>query len=466
MALAASDSTPSVEADPARAAHGLRSTDMPRARAVPLAVLALLCAPAAVAGAATPNGTFAGTLGLRIPKGGHATVRAVNVATGVVAAAKDVGRTGAFSLTLPPGPYVVRGVVVPRRGRVVAQAIAVSLKPGQRRRRAKLNARRHKTAKKHARAAYVTERGDLRLGTAAVGIYPFTTTATGDLGMFASGFHDLLTTDVINLGPERCSGRTVVREVARIKDVLREFELGDSPYADKSTFHKRNLIVVDVAVRGTISPSGEVQITISNDRTGAPLGSVSGVLGSDPFAAEEHLADQVMDQLCKLAETYEVTLDVAGTGHFATHDGAGTIHAVVLARQGDQDWTGSGPLQWQNASFASKTDCAYVDPVVPAITWSVKLVEQDSGLQLTWSRSGNDSTTASVDCPPGGPDDPDPPPIPGQPGVALLNTGPESFMVPVEGGTQAISGIVADSGDGFFNTGTITVRPMGFTAPV
>jgi hypothetical protein len=432
---------------------------MSRARAGLVVVLACLGAPAAAA-AATPNGTFAGTLGVKIPKGAHATVRAVNVTSGVVAAAKDVGRAGTFSLSLPAGPYVVRGVVVPRRGRVVGQAIAVSLKPGQRRKQAKLNARRRRTTKKRARAAYVTERGDLSLGTVAVGIHPFTTTATGDLGMFASGFHDLLTTDVINL-VDKCKGHVKIREVARIDQVLREFELGESPYADKSTFPKRNLILIDVAVRGTISASGQVRITLSNDRTGAALGSVSGNLGSDPFAAEARLADQVVDQLCKLAETYEVTLDVTGAGRFATHNAAGRIHAVVLARQSGAEFTGSGPLQWQNATFASKSECAYVDPIVPAITWSVKLVQQGDGLQLSWTRAGNDGTSASVDCP----GDPDPPPIPGQVGVALLNTGPVSFSLGVEGGTQAISGVVDDSGDGFFNTGTITVRPLGFTAP-
>jgi hypothetical protein len=432
---------------------------MPRAHAVLVVVLACLGAPAAAV-AAPPNGTFAGTLGLKIPKGGHATVRAVNVTTGVVAAAKDVGRTGAFSLSLPAGPYVVRGVVVPKRGRAVSQAIAVSLKPGQRRTRAKLNAKRRRTTKAHARAAYVTERGDLSLGTLAVGIYPFATTASGDLGAFASGFHDLLTTDVINL-VDRCQGHVKVREVARLNDVLREFDLGNSPYADRSTFPKRNLIIVDVAVRGTISATGQVEITISNDRTSAPLGSVAGKLGSDPFGAEEGLAGQVVDQLCKLTETYEVTLDVTGTGRFATHDSAATMHAVLLARQSGAEFTGSGPLQWQNATFTSKTDCAYVGPIVPAITWSVKLVQQGDGLQLTWTRSGNDSTSASVDCP----GDPDPPPIPGQVGVSLLNTGPGTFSLGVEGGTQAISGVVEDAGDGFFNTGAITVRPLGFTAP-
>jgi hypothetical protein len=122
--------------------------------------------------AAAPRpGVFAGTLGVKVPKGGHARVRAIDAASSVVVAAKDVGRSGAFSLRLPAGAYVVRGLVLPRRGPLVTKATAVSLKPGQRRTGTKLTARK-KTKKKRARAAYVTERGNVRLGSVGVGIYP------------------------------------------------------------------------------------------------------------------------------------------------------------------------------------------------------------------------------------------------------------------------------------------------------
>ena len=82
-------------------------------------------------------------------------------------------------------------------------------------------------------------------------------------------------------------------------------------------------------------------------------------------------------------------------------------------------------------------------------------------LQVTWTRDGNDAATASVDCKPSGPGDPDPPPVPGMPGVALLNTGPEAFEVPYAGGVQAVSGVVSDGTDGFFNSGSITEAPAG-----
>jgi hypothetical protein len=103
-----------------------------------------------------------------------------------------------------------------------------------------------------------------------------------------------------------------------------------------------------------------------------------------------------------------------------------------------------------------------MDLAVPTIGWSVKITDAGDQLMVNWSRDRDDSATASVDCP----GDPyDPPPIPGQPGPALLNTGPQSFPMPYEGGTMPISGGVQDGGDGFFNDGTITVKPIGITAP-
>ena len=437
-------------------------------RVAPVLLVAFLLVPA-TAEAATPRpGVFAGSLGVAVPKGGHATVRAIDAVSGTIVAAKDVRRSGAFSLSLPAGGYVVRGVVLVKR-RVITKTVAVSLKPGQRRRGAKLTRGRKARRKARARAAFVTERGNRRHGTVAGGIYPFSGPKGGDLGMFATGFHDLLTTDVLQEIEQRCRGRVALREVARLKDVLREFELGESRYADKSTFKPRDLIILDVAIRGTVSegPDGvpRVAMTITNDRTGAKLGTIEASLGSDVFAGAERAAGQLTEKLCALSETYEVTLDVNGSGRFATHGATGTMHAVLMARRSGDAWIASGPLQWQNVAFTSKTECPYVSVVIPTITWSVKITDAQDQLAVEWSREGNDSTTASVDCPPGGPDDPDPPPIPGQSGTALLNAGPGSFTLPYTGGVVPVSGVVQDGGDGFFNQGTIKVTPIGITAP-
>jgi hypothetical protein len=39
--------------------------------------------------------------------------------------------------------------------------------------------------------------------------------------------------------------------------------------------------------------------------------------------------------------------------------------------------------------------------------------------------------------------------------------GPGTFVVPYTGGKQPVSGIVSDGGDGFFNSGQVTVTPAG-----
>ena len=442
---------------------------MPAPRVV-MALLAVLFVLPMTARAAAPRpGVFAGKLGVKVPKGAQASVRAIDAASSVVVAAKDVGRSGAFSLSLPAGGYIVRGVVVPRRGAVVTKTTAVSLKPGQRRKRSKLTARK-RTKRKRARASYVTELGNVRLGSVGVGIYPFSfsgPSSTSDLAAWSGGFDDLLINDVLEAAGKRCPGHVTLREVARLADALREFELGKSRYADKSTFPKRNLIILDVAVHGTVTEAADgtarVTVTITNDRTGAKLGAIEAPLDvADVYAGEEKVAGQLTDKLCELSETFEVTLDVNGAGHFATHDASGTMHSVLLARRSGEEWTASGPLQWQNVSFTSKTDCAYIDMLAPAITWSVKIADAGDGLTVTWSRDGNEGTTASVDCP----GDPyDPPPIPGQPGPSLINTGPETFTLAYAGGTTPVSGVVQDGGDGFFNDGTINVKPIGITAP-
>jgi hypothetical protein len=50
--------------------------------------------------------------------------------------------------------------------------------------------------------------------------------------------------------------------------------------------------------------------------------------------------------------------------------------------------------------------------------------------------------------------------VSGQAGTALLTTAPTSFRVPHAGGSQALSGSLG-GGDGWVNTGTITVKPAG-----
>ena len=435
------------------------------ARTSVAAVLAVAALGATTAHASAKPGTFAGSLGIKVPKGADADVRAVNRATGAVAAARPVGRTGRFSLSLAPGTYLVVGTVVTARGKVVQKRIGVSLKSGQKRKRTSLRARKRKRGR--ARASFVQERGNVTPGRIAVGI-PNVTGSTGDpdWDAFKGGINDLMMVDVFNARDD-CG--TALIEVERRAELIKELEFQQSPYVDPSTRQTRNLIVGDVELRGSISRAAggkpKVAMTIVDVRTGKTLGGRETTLDGGWPDQLETLAKQLADDLCKLSDVYTVTLDVNGEGRFATHSGTGAIHLTLRARRnepGRQVWRATGPLQWTDVTFASKTDCPIIDYVIPTINWSVTILDAGDGqLQVTWTRDGNEATTGSVDCPPGGPGDPDPPPIPGMSGVSLLNTGPESFLVPYTGGTQPVSGIVADGGDGFFDTGSITVMPAG-----
>lgn len=433
------------------------------------AVLAVVALTVTAAGASAKPGTFAGSLGIKLPKGAEADIRAVARATGAVVAARPVGRTGRFSLSLAPGAYLVVGTVVTKRGKLVQKRIGVSLKSGQKRRDTSLKARRRKRRSARPRAAFVQERGNVSPGRIAVEI-PNVTGSIGDpdWDAFKGGINDMMINDVMNARDD--CGTTLI-EVERRAELIKELEFQQSPYVDPSTRVTRNLIIGDIELRGAVSRApgdrAKVAMTIVDKRTGKALGSREATLTRAGWPDQlETLAKRIANDLCKLSDVYEVTLDVNGEGRFATHSGTGAINLTLRARRnepGRKVWRATGPLQWANVAFASKiAECPMVDYVIPAISWSVTILDAGDGeLQVVWTRDGNDSTTASVDCQPSGPGDPDPAPIPGQPGVALLNTGPESFLVPYGGGTQAVSGVVADGGDGFFNTGSITVTPAG-----
>ena len=403
-------------------------------------------------------------------KGAQADVRAISRADGTVAAARAIKRSGAFSLTLPAGSYLVVGTVVNPGGKVTVVKSAVSLRAGQKRAKANLKKRKRKKARRaEARAAYVQELGQVTPGRLAAQIPDFTGNATGDFGAVRRGLNDLMTTDVFTRG-ERCDLALI--EVDRRADMLRELEFQQSPYVDPSTRLTRNLIIADVEVRGTINDAGggrvRLDVRVVDLNSGTEYASLTRTADADNFFdTMEQLSNDTADELCKLHDAYEVTLDVRGDGNFATHSSTATIRSTLRARRTEPErpvWRDSGPLAWQGISFTPKIPCPYVSPVATAGSWSVTIIDGgDGNLQVTWIPDGSVAVTASVDCPPDG--DYDPPPIPGQPGPALMAIAPMSFTVPYAGGVQAISGSVAQGGDGFFNTGTITVKRSGVAAP-
>jgi len=173
------------------------------------------------------------------------------------------------------------------------------------------------------------------------------------------------------------------------------------------------------------------------------------------LATVEYLRKVALPRAEKETCGYTVSLTVNGQGIFATHDASGRLAVTVpAAPAGTGKWTGTAPSAWEALTFTSKTDCSYVSPVTGG-TFTADLALTDAGsLHVTWTTdAGGGMATASVDCP----GDPDPPPIPGQAGTALVGVGPTSFDLPPEGGSQPITGGVQSDGEGFFNDGVLTV---------
>lgn len=434
---------------------------------IPLVLAAIaLAAGGDVAVAAPKPGTFAGSLGVAVPKGGQGEVRAISRADGTVAAARTTSRSGGFSLTLPAGQYLVVGAVIPVRGRgraLTQTRIAVTLKSGQRRVKTSLKARkRNKSSRKRARSAYTQELGQVTPGSVAVEIPSFTG-ATGELGVMNKGLADMLITDVVGTGGAGDECDVAVLEVEHRADVIKELELQKSPYFDPSTRVTRNFILGDVEVRGTLS-NGAGDKTLGYDlrlidkSSGNEVGRLQGSLDTaDMFDAETKLAKQLNDELCKLSDVYEVKLTVNGSGDFATHSATGTLDTTINAKRTGKKskiWRGDGSLSWTNMGYSSKIDCSYMPEPAPVIPWSVTLTNNGGGmLDVEWQPGGNDMTTATVVCKGGS--------VGGQPGTSLLQAGPNQFQIPVAGGTQVISGGFTAVGSGWTNNGTITIKPKG-----
>lgn len=432
-------------------------------RMTALLAIAIACAapagalPAGAAAAARP-GQVSGTLPLA--RGAQGEVRLIDASSRTVSLARTVRGSGRFTLSAPAGGYLLVGAAVPRRGRTLTQAtLPVSLKSGQRRKKLTLRRKKKVRAKRSgARAASVQELGQVTPGRIAVEIPAFTG-ATGELAVLNRGMAAMLITDVVQAGDE-CG--IDVLEVEHRDAILKELELQKSPYFDQSTTVRRNFVLGDVEIKGTLSTEGTklgYDVRLVDKRTGNELGRIEGAMNAnDAFAGEQQLARQLNEELCKLSDVYEVTLKVTGSATFATHLAGGAVDSTIRALRPNRrarTWTGDGQYAWSGLTFVSKLpECSYVSPVAPVAPWNVKLADAGSAqLQVDWAPGSSDATTATIVCKDGS--------VPGQPGTALLTTGPNSFRVPYAGGSQAVTGLLVSGGDGWENTGTITVKPAG-----
>ena len=429
-----------------------------------LALLATADATAPVATAAPKRGTFAGTLGVKAAAGSVAMVRAVSLADRSVVAGRLLPRSGAFKLSLPAGSYLVVGNVLSET-KTVTKPIAVTLRPGQRRTKAKLTAKpRRAKAGSLARSAYKAQGGAGRTGVSAVGINPFKGPAEGDMHYLAEGAASLVTVDLVNEVAKRCPTKVIVHEVdpAIVKALNAEAALGRSPYADRSSFPPERRIISDVRVDGTIAGEGagaSSTLTVKDARTGEVIATLNTTLGDDPFDALSKQTSELTSILCDRVGGYDVklTLNATMTSPF-DYTAAGQFNGTLIAEPATPGhWDGSGDFQWTNVTFTPSNACTIFNPVAPKVKWSINISAQGADrISVYWSAGGYDAVTATRDCPPDRPDSYDPPPDTRTPGVNIGSPQPLSFTLPKAGGTQSISGT---SYDGSL-TGTLTIRKV------
>ncbi|MDQ8046516.1 MAG: hypothetical protein AAGC46_17505 [Solirubrobacteraceae bacterium] len=450
------------------------------ASAAALLGCAVAASPAAAAG--TGPGTFAGTLGITVPKGANVDVRAIDRASGVVAGTARGSKTGAFSLSLPAGSYQVVGTVVKAakgksKGSVQTVSAGVTLAAGQRRKKvdvktaktAKAKKKTKKKAAKKAQREYAQELGQVTPGSVAVAIPDF---SGGGSDPSVKGWNELMMIDAMHASeacPDSATGSDVVYvETDRRADIEQELAFQQSQYVDPSTRITRNFIVPDVTVVGTVTelPGGDRSLTVDiRDQNGQSLGSsTSTVHESSAFDDLESAATKLGQDLCTLGTTYEVDLDATGSGNLSTHTGTGTLHAQLIARRtGQGTWAGSGQLQWSVTGYGSLLPNAVaLNPVAAVSPWHAALALQPDGqLLVSWGLDGSDLATLSLDVIPDPGDTYDPPPIPGLAFLSLIGAGPPQSTVPAGGGGFPISGGVLTNGKGFSSNGTVTVKRLG-----
>lgn len=449
----------------------MRSARRRLAQCVAVGISAALLTPAVGRAA---DGTVSGKVTIKVPKQAQASVVATSLADGLLLAPATIGKNGAFKVSLPAGSYALSTLIVPPPGggAVSADRFPVSLRSGQKRTKINVKPKKRKVKGKKAIAsrAYVQEKGQVTPGVTAFSIEDFTgAPTTGDWQFMNQAMADLLTTDLVGNTP--CDTAVVANKRDR-KLIENELELQKSKYFDPATRVKRNFIISDLTVSGTVSVapdqgSAQVTVTISDARTGQLIDSLSSTLPAEGFfEAEEALAKQVAERVCRRPAAYKITLAIDGRGDFATHSATGHLDAELTAlRSGGEagrpptSWAGVAQLGWSSVSFSSKlAGCTYGSPVMPMVTWQAQLaVSGDTQVKLDWSWAGNDMATGTVTCPS---DNGPPAVIPGQPATALISTGPLSATLPLSGGTIPLTGGFASGGDGWTNTGTLVVTPI------
>lgn len=175
----------------------------------------------------------------------------------------------------------------------------------------------------------------------AVAVRGFTGTGSADTVAVAPGFVDLLS---IALGEMKQPCTVRVTEWRRRSELLKEVELGRSPYADRSTFPTPGQATQpDVFIDGTLGErGGSVAWTVKavDAQTGATLAEERGsVPNGQLLDSADTMARRLGDKLCKRRAGWRISGQI---------DEA-TVTGVVCGRL-DRPFTASSPEvagQWQ-----------------------------------------------------------------------------------------------------------------------
>jgi hypothetical protein len=270
--------------------------------------LGLVVAVAVSAGAVTPAvaaTTISGSLGggkLPAKGAGVASVRAVAVDTGVVAADAPI-RSGRFVLRVRSGAYALLATTTPFRGpagvdRKVDAIRVASGKP----RKLRLSLRRrggHVARKRKARAAAGTS--FVSVGYPAVWVQHFTVSGPEEASVLRKGIADMLISDLGGPIKKKCDGVLVERE--HLDVIIAEQKLSQSRYADPSQrIPSGHLIGHNRAVSGTLTISGAtatLTVTVTNTVTGVERSVThSGAAGAGIFDLEKSVVDDVAKLIC------------------------------------------------------------------------------------------------------------------------------------------------------------------------
>ena len=275
------------------------------ARALGLAVAAAVAGAAAAAPADAAT-TISGSLGggkLPAKGAGVASVRAVALETGGIAADARV-RSGRFALRVPPGAYVLLATTTPLRGHagVDRKVDALRVASGASR-KLRLSLRRrggHAARRRRARAA--AGPSFVSVTYPAVWVQHFTVSGPDEYSVLGKGLADMLITDAGPAIKQRCDGVVVERE--HLDVILEEQRLSRSPLIDPATrIRSGHLIGHNRVVGGTLTISGAtatLTVTVTNTTTGVTrsVTHTGTVAGDGVFDLEKSVVDDVAKLIC------------------------------------------------------------------------------------------------------------------------------------------------------------------------